>query len=82
MTPFPLRTIDNETLYAWHILPLPAYLRNEEKLLMEPGGYRDDFTKTESFNILKNDPEARLVIYCKSLLHRHSTRLTLCLTLS
>ncbi|ORY70323.1 Alpha/Beta hydrolase protein [Pseudomassariella vexata] len=62
VTPFSLTTVDGETLYAWHVLPLSAYLRNEEKLQAQPAGFSNDFTKTESFHILRNDPNARLII--------------------
>ncbi|KAI0007754.1 alpha/beta-hydrolase [Xylariaceae sp. FL0662B] len=63
VTPFSLTTIDEETIYAWHILPLPAYLRHEDKLQIQPAGFSHDITKTESFKVLRDDPEARLVVY-------------------
>ena len=65
MTPFTLKTPDDETLYGWHIMPLPVYLKNEEKLLQEPSGLRKDYIQSEAFRILKEDPNARLVIFCK-----------------
>ncbi|XXH02963.1 glycylpeptide N-tetradecanoyltransferase [Hypoxylon texense] len=63
VTPFSLTTVDEETIYAWHILPLPTYLRHEDKLQAQQPGFSDDITKTTSFKLLKDDPEARLVIY-------------------
>ncbi|KAK8073013.1 hypothetical protein PG996_006361 [Apiospora saccharicola] len=63
VTPFPIQTSDGETLYAWHILPLQAYLKNEDKLQAQPAGYVEDVTSTESFRILREDPDARLVVY-------------------
>ncbi|KAI0409803.1 Alpha/Beta hydrolase protein [Xylaria palmicola] len=61
VTPFSLAS-GNETLYAWHILPLKAVLKHEERLQSSPVGYADSITETESFKILKNDPDAQLVI--------------------
>ncbi|KEY68369.1 hypothetical protein S7711_01147 [Stachybotrys chartarum IBT 7711] len=63
VTPFSLQTPDDETLYAWHIMPLPLYLQNEAAVAAQTPGFSEDFTLTESFRLLKNDPEARLVIY-------------------
>ncbi|KAI1868491.1 uncharacterized protein JN550_006407 [Neoarthrinium moseri] len=62
VTPFSLDTADGESLFAWHILPLPTYLRNEDKLQAAPAGFSKDFAATESFKILHDDPKARLVI--------------------
>ncbi|KAI1413074.1 alpha/beta-hydrolase [Hypoxylon sp. FL1857] len=62
VTPFTLTTVDGETIYAWHILPLLTYLKHEEKLHAQKPGFSSDITKTESFRLLKDDPEARLVI--------------------
>ncbi|KAM5355209.1 hypothetical protein ACJ41O_001855 [Fusarium nematophilum] len=63
LTPFSLKTPDGETLYAWHILPLPLYLQNEASVESQTPGFSEDFTKTESFRLLKKDPESRLVLY-------------------
>lgn len=65
VTPFKLDTSDGERLYAWHLLPLPLYLQNEASLAARVPGFADDVTTTESFRLLKHDPEARLVLYCK-----------------
>lgn len=64
VTPFSLHTDDHETLFTWHIVPLPLYLQYEDKLSAQPEGFVDDFTKTENFKMLK-DPNVRLVISCK-----------------
>jgi hypothetical protein len=64
VTPFTL-TAGNESLYAWHVLPLKSVLKYEEKLQAAPAGFSEDITATESFRILKDDPNARLVISCK-----------------
>ena len=63
VTPFTLVTPDGETLHAWHILPLELYRRNEEQLLSEPSGLVSDLMSRQSFKLLRDDPEARLVLY-------------------
>ncbi|WAO84467.1 Hydrolase-4 domain-containing protein [Fusarium falciforme] len=67
VTPFSLKTPDGESIYAWHILPLPLYLQNEASIESQNPGFSEDFTKTESFRLLKEDPESRLVLYCESI---------------
>ncbi|KAI5918654.1 Alpha/Beta hydrolase protein [Camillea tinctor] len=62
VTPFSLKTVDGETLYAWHILPLRTYLKHEGILQSDPTALSNDITKTKSFDILRDDPSARLVI--------------------
>ncbi|RMY51761.1 hypothetical protein D0863_14483 [Hortaea werneckii] len=67
VTPFNLPTPDGETLYAWHILPLDVYTRNERSIQEEirrRDGPVDDFTKTKPFHLLMtNDPHpARVII--------------------
>ncbi|KAI9767133.1 MAG: hypothetical protein M1840_005922 [Geoglossum simile] len=62
-SPFSVRTPDGEKLYAWHILPLAVYAKNEQLLVGQAPGYTEDYTATESFKLLVNDPESRLVIY-------------------
>ncbi|KAF4967586.1 hypothetical protein FSARC_4883 [Fusarium sarcochroum] len=63
VTPFKLKTPDGESIYAWHILPLPLYLQNEASIESQEPGLVEDFTKTESFRLLREDPESRLVLY-------------------
>jgi len=65
ITPFNLTTPDNEVLYAWHVLPLGLYAKNEPTLLREPSGCAVDITKTAAFALLRDDPEARLIISCE-----------------
>ncbi|KAJ4292873.1 hypothetical protein N0V88_005531 [Collariella sp. IMI 366227] len=62
VTPFHLTTADNETLYAWHVLPLPLYAQHEEKLSSQPTGLVSDITATENFRLLRDDPNAKLII--------------------
>ncbi|RYC63337.1 hypothetical protein CHU98_g2867 [Xylaria longipes] len=61
VTPFTLRS-GNESLYAWHVLPLRSVLKHEDRLQTTPIGHSDNITATESFKILKEDPDAQLVI--------------------
>ncbi|KAI1358353.1 Alpha/Beta hydrolase protein [Xylaria arbuscula] len=61
VTPFTLASGD-ESLYAWHILPLTSVLEHEDKLQATSTGHPDNVTASESFKILQNDPSARLVI--------------------
>ncbi|TKX25338.1 bem46-like protein 2 [Elsinoe australis] len=63
ISPFQLSTPDGETLHAWHILPLEAYRRHEAELIKEASGKSFEIEQRKSFDILKNDPEALLVIY-------------------
>lgn len=65
MTAFNVSTQDNEVLYAWHVLPLNVYEEHESELSQEPSGSPDgDFTKTKAFELLANDPDARLILNC------------------
>ncbi|KAJ9624825.1 hypothetical protein H2203_004775 [Taxawa tesnikishii (nom. ined.)] len=63
VTPFSIATRDGETLQAWHILPLELYRRYEEKLISESSGHVDDVTSRWGFHLLRDDPNALLVIY-------------------
>ena len=68
VTPFELSTPDGETLHAWHILPLRLYAKHEESISSsrEPGLCKD-VKQTESFRLLKEDPNAKVIIFCKSV---------------
>ncbi|KAI0549609.1 Glycylpeptide N-tetradecanoyltransferase [Xylaria curta] len=59
VTPFTLAS-GNELLYAWHVLPLRSVLKHEDKLQTTPVGHSENVTATESFKILKDDPDAQL----------------------
>ncbi|KAL9944096.1 hypothetical protein D7B24_001976 [Verticillium nonalfalfae] len=63
VTPFTLDTSDGETLHAWHILPLGLYQKYEQRLVEEPSGIAPNISKTLGFELLRDDPDARLVIY-------------------
>ncbi|PYH47391.1 alpha/beta hydrolase [Aspergillus saccharolyticus JOP 1030-1] len=61
--PFNLATPDNETLYAWHLLPLHLCKEHEDELhANERYGPAEDYTKTSAFKLLANDPNARVVV--------------------
>lgn len=63
VTPFKLSTPDGETIYAWHVLPLRLYARHEESISSsrEPG-LCEDVKTTESFRLLKEDPDAKVIV--------------------
>jgi abhydrolase domain-containing protein 12 len=63
VTPFSIRTSDDEQLYAWHILPIELYRKNEQSLVAEPIGFVSDITSRHAFQLLHDDPEARLIIH-------------------
>jgi abhydrolase domain-containing protein 12 len=63
VTPFSIETADGEILHAWHVLPLMFYHRHEKELLAQPSGFAHDFSNRLSFKLLRDDPDARLVIY-------------------
>lgn len=64
VTPFNIRTPNDETLYAWHVLPIDVYARNERSLLEEKrsDGMVQDFTTTEAFRLLTSDDTVRIVV--------------------
>lgn len=65
--PFRVQTEDHVSLHAWHVLPLGVYRRNYERLLEQKAvgamGEDADFTRTLNFGLLRDDPDARLIIY-------------------
>ncbi|TVY40631.1 Monoacylglycerol lipase [Lachnellula subtilissima] len=63
VTPFCIPTSHGEALYAWHILPLNLYREHEASLLAEPPGFVPDITSRLAFKLLREDPEARLVLH-------------------
>lgn len=63
VTPFGIRSSSGETLYAWHILPIELYRKNEVTLVAEPSGYSSDIMKRHAFELLRDDPESRLIIH-------------------
>jgi hypothetical protein len=67
ITPFTLATADGESLYAWHILPLPLYSRHEDELSAQVSEHSTNIEESLNFKLLSEDPDARLLIYCKFL---------------
>ena len=63
VTPFSINTSDNERLYAWHILPVELYRKHELPLITEPAGFVSDITSRLAFQLLRDDPDARLILH-------------------
>ncbi|KAL8917196.1 MAG: hypothetical protein Q9208_008098 [Pyrenodesmia sp. 3 TL-2023] len=62
-TPFQIRSSDGGLLYAWHIIPTELYRRHESELLDESAGLVSDVSSRITFKLLRDDPEARLIIH-------------------
>lgn len=62
-TPFSIRTSDGVHLYAWHILPVELYRKHEKALAKEPDGFVTDMKSRHAFQLLRDCPEARLVLH-------------------
>lgn len=66
VTPFSLRTADAEMLFAWHVLPLDVYARNEKQIRSEErshDGPVHNITDTTAFKLLTSG-DAKVVISC------------------
>ncbi|KAH6880371.1 Alpha/Beta hydrolase protein [Thelonectria olida] len=64
VTPFYIPTSDGVNLHTWHVLPLAAYEANQQALLAQGRvGLVDHFEQTLNFRLLKENPNARLVLY-------------------
>ncbi|KAK5115789.1 hypothetical protein LTR62_000878 [Meristemomyces frigidus] len=63
VTPFSIRSSSGQSLYAWHILPTGLYQKHEQGLLAEAPGHVADIITRLGFKLLRDDPEARLVIH-------------------
>ena len=62
-TPFSIQSSTGEALYAWHILPIESYREHESALVAEPFGFASDITSCFAFKLLRDDPNARLIIH-------------------
>ncbi|CAO2653542.1 Nn.00g029530.m01.CDS01 [Neocucurbitaria sp. VM-36] len=62
VTPFHIATEDGEKLFAWLIAPLGVYARHVDDFIQEQPR-SDDIDARLAFKMLKNDPDARLLIY-------------------
>ncbi|KAL9107648.1 MAG: hypothetical protein Q9227_007455 [Pyrenula ochraceoflavens] len=57
-------TGDCDSVYAWHVLPLEVYYKNEAALMAEPAaGFVEDITSRHSFKLLRDDPDSVLVVH-------------------
>ena len=63
VTAFSIKTSDSERLYAWHVLPVELYRKHVLALVAEQVGFVSDITSRLAFQLLHDDPEARLVIH-------------------
>ncbi|KAI5272055.1 alpha/beta-hydrolase [Aureobasidium subglaciale] len=63
VTPFRIKSASGEALYAWHILPIETYRKHEQKLLAQTSDLSPDITSHLAFELLRDDPEAILVIH-------------------
>jgi abhydrolase domain-containing protein 12 len=62
-THFSIKSSDGESLYAWHILPIELYRKHELDLVEEPSGFVLDITTRLAFKLLRDDPDARLILH-------------------
>jgi pimeloyl-ACP methyl ester carboxylesterase len=62
VTPFHITTNDNEKLFAWLIAPLGVYAGYAEAFITEHAGV-DDIQEKLAFKLLRDDPDARLLLY-------------------
>lgn len=64
-TPFYISAEDGERLHCWHVLPIGAYAANQNELLAQgpEGGLVERYEETLNFKLLKENPNARLVLY-------------------
>ncbi|KAL1883498.1 hypothetical protein Plec18167_002502 [Paecilomyces lecythidis] len=63
VTPFYITTPDEERLYSWLILPIELYRKHELALVTEPASLSPDITSRYAFQLLRDDPEARLILH-------------------
>ncbi|KAF2803487.1 alpha/beta-hydrolase [Mytilinidion resinicola] len=62
--PFYIDTEDGVKLHAWQIVPSGVYEQNQKNILDQGlSGPVSDITKIVNFRLLRDDPEARLVLY-------------------
>lgn len=62
VTPFYLATKDGHRLFTWLVAPLGVYARYLNDFVCEQAGV-EDVTEKLAFRLLRDDPEARLLIY-------------------
>jgi len=64
VAPFRVPTKDGERLFAWLIAPLGLYAKHADSFIKEESSMHADIEQRLAFNLLRDDPEARLLIYC------------------
>ena len=65
LQPFTLRSTDNVTLHAWHILPTHLYRKHKDDLIKQPGfGLKSFHEAADSvgLRLLLDDPDSRVVV--------------------
>ncbi|RMZ88524.1 hypothetical protein DV736_g4242, partial [Chaetothyriales sp. CBS 134916] len=69
VTPFTVTTADNETIFAWHILPAHVYKEHQDQLIQDaqlsPLPYEEIASQQDKKNgiqLLLNDPKAILIV--------------------
>ena len=62
-TPFSIKSPTGGMLYAWHIVPIELYRQHEHALIAEPAGFVLDITSRLAFKLLRDDPDARLIVH-------------------
>jgi len=62
ITPFNFTTPDHERIFAWHVIPLGLYAKHESEFLEQQPGCAEDITVTKGFQLLRDDPNSRLII--------------------
>ncbi|KAF2996842.1 hypothetical protein E8E13_003597 [Curvularia kusanoi] len=62
VTPFRIATKDGHRLFTWLVTPLGVYARHLDDFLREERPV-EDVTETLAFRLLRDDPEARLLLY-------------------
>ena len=63
VTPFLIPTPTSNGVHAWHILPIRLYHKHEAALVNASSGFAARVTSQRSFQLLHEDPDARLVIH-------------------
>jgi len=65
VSPFYIPTPDGVNLHSWHVLPLATYEAHQQDLLGQgtEAGLVESFEDTLNFRLLKENPNARLVLY-------------------
>ncbi|KAH9881940.1 hypothetical protein J1614_001111 [Plenodomus biglobosus] len=63
VTPLVIETKDGARLHAWHVLPIGLYCKNFTCLVAQARYPAEKFKETLNFRLLRDDPEARLVIH-------------------